>query len=731
MSSPAINRFLRSPQQQQEVISISELLNLLWESKIWLLAFTLAGLLFGGLYATLKKPSYELSALVQVESNDNGALGATMQEVRGIFESNAAAVTEIELIQSNMVLGRTIKELNLTIDAQVRYFPIVGAAIARRYEGKGIASGFGSFGWGGEHIEVTQFDVPEAYQGHRYIITQRARGQFEIAGPGLNKAHVGMMGQPVLLETTEGPLALFVRDIQARPGTEFRLRRLSEVDAIDMVRARLMVQEKVKQSNILKLTLTDDSPTQGMELLNKIAANYVRQNVERKSAEAEQTLKFLNEQLPTIKKQLDTAESSFNAYRANNNAVDVDKEGAILLQESVAVERQLVELQSQRKEMLSKFTVENPRIQTLDSQIGVLQARRGSVGGRVDNLPKTQQQILRLTRDLKVNSEMYNNVLNDTQQLRVAQAGTVGNVRVVDYAMKPKAPVSPSYPKSLGLGLFFGALLGAALILVRSWLLKGVKDAALIESTLGLTVLATIPESSAQQKIMRSERQEGSRLLVTRNQHDLAVEGIRSLRTALYFSSLDRKNNCTVLTGPSPDIGKTFLTVSLAALKATNGARVLVIDADMRRGHMHDYFTGSREGGLSEVIAQELPLTDAIRKTSVEGLDFMSTGVLPPNPSELLLHPRFAAMLEKVSADYDSVFLDSPPMLAVTDAVIIGRLSGATLLVARYGQTLMTELETCSKRLDQASVLTGGVILNRVERSTGYRYHYEYQTSAS
>ncbi len=730
MSSPTISRFL--PQSQQEVISLSDLLNLLWESKVWLVAFTLAGLLLGGFYGTFKKPSYELSALVQVEGKGSGgALGATLQEVQGIFDTNSEAVTEIELIQSNMVLGRTIKELNLTIDAQVRYVPIIGSAIARHYKGKGIAPGFGPFGWGGESIEVTQFDIPEVYQGQRYTITQQAHEKFEIAGPGLNKPYIGQVGRPVLLETAEGPMALFVRDIQARPGTQFRVQRLSEIDAIDMVRDKLMVQEKVKQSNILKLTLTDDSPAQGMELLNKIASNYVRQNVERKSAEAEQTLKFLNDQLPTIKKQLDTAESSFNAYRASNNAVDVDKEGSILLQESVAVERQLVELQSQRKELLGKFTAANPRIQTLDSQIGVLQARRGSVGGRVDNLPKTQQQILRLTRDLKVNTEMYNNVLNDTQQLRVAQAGTVGNVRVVDYAMKPKEPKSPTYRKSLGLGLFFGFLLGTAVIFVRSWLLKGVKDAALIESTLGLTVLATIPESTAQQKIMRSESQSGSRLLVTRSQHDLAVEGIRSLRTALYFSSLDRKNNCTVLTGPSPGIGKTFLTVSLAALQATNGARVLVIDADMRRGHMHDYFAGSREGGLSEVIAQELPLSEAIRNTAVEGLDFMSTGVLPPNPSELLLHPRFAAMLEKVSADYDAVFLDSPPMLAVTDAVIIGRLAGATLLVARYGQSLMTELETCSKRLEQANVLMGGVILNRVERSTGYRYHYEYQTSAS
>lgn len=729
MSLTAPQRLSGAP--KSEVISLADVVDMFWHSRLLLAAFVFAGLLLGGVYALLARPVYEMEALVQVESTNNGAIGASMQEIRGLFESNSEAVTEIELIQSRMVLGRTVRDLGLTVEARVRRFPIIGGFFARMHKGDQPSGGLGPFGWGGERIDVGRFEVPEALLGERFVIKAESGERFLLHGPGLDRPVRARVGEPVSLPTAHGQIDFFVRDIMARPGVEFRVMAISEANAVNAIRSHLMVQEKVKLSNILRLNLSDENPAMGTQLVNQIARNYVRQNVERKSAEAEQTLKFLNEQLPNIKKQLDNSESSYNSYRARYGAVDVNKEGEILLAESVGVERQLVELQSQRKDLLSKFGLQHPRVSAIDAQIIVLESRRGRVGGRVDSLPKTQQDILRLTRDLKVNTELYNNILNDTQQLRVAQAGTVGNVRVIDYAVKPSEPARPVMKKTLLIGLLLGSFFGVGFIFVRNWLQKGVKDAAELESRLGLTVLATIPESRQQQRLLRDAEAGDGRLLALQHEQDLAIEGVRSLRTALHFSSLDRQNNCTVLTGPSPSIGKTFLSANLAALLATNGQRVLVIDADMRRGHMHDYFDGKREGGLSEVIAQDLPWQQAVRSTAVEGLDFMSTGVLPPNPSELLLHKRFSELLQEVSAAYDHVLIDTPPVIAVTDAVIVGRQCGVTLLVARYGASLLAELELSKRRLEQAGVQMGGVVLNRVERSGGYRYHYDYYRTPS
>lgn len=724
MSESATKRL--SPPGSSGVISLEEMVAILWRGRWQLTGFVLFGVFLGCCYALLARPVYQLEAMVQVEASNNGSLGASMQQIRGLFDVASEATTEIELIQSNMVLGRTVRDLNLTVNASVRRFPIVGGFISRLHKGDKPAGGVGPFGWGGERIDVAHFDVPASLRGATFVIKAEGGDTFRFSGPGLTKVYRLAMGRAVTIPVEGNRISLFVREISARPGVEFRVRAITEPDAINAIRKHLVVMEKVKMSNILKLSLKDESPVRGAQLLNQIARNYVRQNVERRSAEAEQTLKFLNEQLPSIKRQLDSAESGYNAYRARYGAVDVDKEGEILLVESVGVERQLVELQSQRKDLLSKFGPEHPRMSAVNEQIKVLEGQRGRVGGRVDNLPKTQQEILRLTRDLKVNTELYNNVLNDTQQLRVAQAGTVGNVRVVDFAVEPSRPASPIMASTVSMGFMLGGLLGIAFIYIRNWLQNGVKDAADLESRLGLTVLATIPESRQQQRLLREADTGGGRLLATRYEQDLAIEGVRSLRTALHFSSLDRQNNCTVLTGPSPSIGKTFVSVNLAALLATNGQRVLVIDADMRRGHMHDYFDGRREGGLSEVIADSLPWQQVVRSTAVAGLDFMSTGVLPPNPSELLLHKRFSELLQEVSAAYDHVLIDTPPVIAVTDAVIIGRQCGVTLLMARYGMSLLAELDLSKKRLEQAGVQIGGVVLNRVERSGGYRYHYDY-----
>jgi len=261
-------------------------------------------------------------------------------------------------------------------------------------------------------------------------------------------------------------------------------------------------------------------------------------------------------------------------------------------------------------------------------------------------------------------------------------------------------------------------------VMVYLWLQRGVTHIGELEARLGLTLLATVPESG------KSRRQRAGRSLLTTQAglHDLALEGVRSLYTALHFSSLDRSSNTTVLTGPSPEIGKTFLSVHLGAVMAGHGQRILVIDADMRRGHMHEYFNASRERGLSEIIAQGLPWQDAVRETHVPGLFFLSTGTLPPSPTELLLHERFTQLLDALKTSYDHIIIDTPPVLSVTDAVIVARHCGVTLLVARYAVSRLEEIDLCQKRLLQAGVPLGGLILNRVRSNERY-YYYDYRSA--
>lgn len=690
-----------------------------------------ATLLVGIAYAWLATPMYQVDASVQVEDSKGNGLGSVTKDLDGLFEGKSQATTEIELLRSRMVLGRTLDQLGLDIVTEPNYFPLFGRALARRYPGLMPAvgwPGFTSFAWGGEVIKVTRLRVPEAWEGQSLTLKALGAEQYALYGPAGELLGQGHVGKEFVPSAGAGAVGVFVQELRANTGVEFKLSKLPRLSTISALQQRLSATEKGKQSGIIQLTLTGANPVLAVNILNTIANQYVRQNVERKSAEAEQTLKYLEQQLPETRQQLEAAEVRFNAFRSRNGTVDVTKEGELLLQQSVAAETGLVELQQKRKELMQRFTPEHPSVKALDAQIGAIQSERSKFAGEVDSLPQTQQEVLRLTRDLQVSQEIYTGLLNNAQQLKVVRGGTVGNVRIIDYAEKPLMPVAPKKSLILGLSLLLGLMLGVAVVFIRQALKSGVKNPKDIEARTGLSVFATIPFSEKELEMQgkRSRTSGKVQVLAHADDQDLAIESLRSLRTTLHFASLNAANNRILLAGPAPSVGKSFISVNLGAVLVSGGERVLVIDADMRRGNINEYFGRQRDKGLSEVIAGVMPLSEAIYATPIAGLDMLPTGMMPPNPSELLLHPHFAELLDTVSTQYDRIIIDCPPIMAVTDAAIVGHYAGTVLLVARFAVTPMSELEAAIYRLRQTGVAVNGILLNCVDQSDGYGYKYTY-----
>lgn len=698
--------------RDDDEIDLRALLGTLIEGRWWIAGATLAVFLLGVLYTQVATPIYQVNGLVQVEDTKGSGLGKVGEELGGLFEVKGQATTEMELIRSRMVLGKTVDDLGLDRVARVAQFPFIGRL------------------WLDERarLDVTRFEVPVTAQGRFFTLEVLDAQRYRLFDPEGERVADGRVNQSLQLSWQGGRLGLFVRDLVGEPGEVFELMQQNRSVAIAGVAGSLTLAEKGKQSGIIELTYEHADPALAVRTLNQIANNYVRQNVERKSAEAETTLAFIESQLPEVKSALEAAEVRFNEYRKRTGTVDISKESELLLQQTVQADTGVVALQQQRKELLTRFTAEHPSVQALDNQIAALRGQQNRVSGDIAQLPKTQQELLRLTRDLQVNQEIYTSLLNNAQQLKVVRGGTVGNVRVVDFALPPLQPVKPKKPLVLMLSLILGGMLGMALVFVRHALRDGVKDAAQIESRLGLSVLATIPVSRTQDTLFRLLSKQGgeSRVLAAQDPEDLSIESLRSLRTSLHFALLDAPSNVIMISGPSPQVGKSFVSVNLAAVMAAAGQRVLLIDADMRRGYLNEYFGAGRDSGLSEVIAGQATSEQAIRASGLEGFDYVATGALPPNPSELLLHPRFEAFLQAMSQRYDQVLIDSPPVMAVTDAAIIGRHVGATLLLARYAHTPLRELEHAARRLQQAGVAVKGVLMNQVAVSTGYGYGYKY-----
>lgn len=728
--------------QGDDSIGLGELLGILMDGRWLLLLATLISLTIGIAKAFLDTPIYKVDAMLQINEKSTNMVG--LEPLTDILGSKIPIVAEIELIKSRMVLGKTIKNLDLDIVAEPRHFPLFGETISRRFQRRNqdntVSSpilGQSQYAWGGEAIQVSTLNVPDDLQDKKFILIAGQQGQFQVIydDEPILEGTVGTLVSRQI-EKFQQPITLFVSLLKARPGTQFILMRQSENHAIDRLRKSLHVLEKGKNTGILELTLESDSPDYAVRVLNEIANIYIQQNVEHKSAESQKTLEFLEKQLPAVKEQMEFASNMLNEYRNRKGSVDLDIETQNILHGMVEVKTQLTLLQQKRDELRQKYTESHPNVIALDKQIMRLQEQMGSHNNMVKSLPETQQVIVGLSGDVKVSSTLYTTLLNNAQTLRVSKAGTVGDVRIIDYAVLPNKAIKPNKALIIAVAFALGLLFGIMAVFVRKSLFGGIQDPDLIEKQLNVPVYATVSHSESQELINKTldrsyeAMANNPSILAFRNKEDVAIESLRSLRTTIHFSLLEAKNNIILISGPSPGVGKTFIASNLAAVMGDTGKKILLIDADMRRGAINKVFGVKREGGLSEIILNTLPVQDATRKLPMLNIDFIPTGTLPPNPSELLLHERFGQILQGFNQEYDLVIIDSPPILAVTDAAIIAQMAGAAFMVLKAGLHTKRELEQSFRKFSHSGVIIKGIIFNDMLKSSsryGYgRYVYQY-----
>lgn len=710
----------------------------------WLIgAFTGAFMMTGVAYAILATPVYLANALVQVEPKKNDMLG--FSDLNSMLGGQSPSVTEIGIIKSRAVIGKTVDDLRLDIDVTPNTFPLIGGFLSRRYRGETELSvapprfGLSSYAWGGERLEFAKLNLPKELLGKKLTLIAGEQHRFQLLDDNDNLLVEGVAGEAFAQDGVEGQVA----QLLANPGTRFEVVRNPRIVTIQGYQDALDISEQGKESGIIRLALASSDAAEAVKILNKIAALYVDQNVRRTSAEAAQSLAFLQSQLPQVKRDLAKASDALNAYQTHGKTVNISMETQSVLGQSVALETRISELKLQQAEMDRKFTKQHPAYRALMTQIGELTQQQRSLEGKVQDLPATQQELLNLTRDVEVASQIYTQLLNKSQELDIVRAGAVGNVRLVDTAdVDLTSPVKPKKALIVLIATFLGAFVGVALVLLRKSLSKGLEGPEGIEQ-LGLPVYASIPYSALQQeedsKKVRAKvaADTPAYLLALRNPTDLSIESIRSLRTCLHFAALDSTNNRIMISGPSPQVGKTFVSSNLAAVMAQSGQRVVLIDADMRKGHLHKTLNTPITNGLSDLLVKRCTLEQAINKVEVDNLHFISRGQVPPNPSELLMHANFRDLLAQLSERYDVVIIDTPPLLAVTDAAIVGREAGISLIVARFGVNPAKEIEMTIRRFAQNGIELKGAVFNGVEKraasyyGNGSYYNYEYASDQS
>lgn len=740
------NNSTRVMDDDQE-IDLADLVNVLIQGWMVIAAVFVVVLGLGVSYAVLTPPVYEADALIQVEDQRGGAglAGLTVLS-EGLGLQQSVVADELEILRSREVLLKAIEstKADLTVVVANR-FPVIGDWWARRHEAGSdeLATplfGFGRYAWGGEVLELGEFQIPSQAFGREFFLVVSEQGFSLENEEGQELLQDNRIGQRLSFTVGGDTAYLAVTRLQARPGTKFLIRKRSPIATYNSVRNSLNVTQAGKQSQVITIKYESTDKAFAKDFVNAVASTYLEQNVQRRSAEARQSLAFLDEQLPLLKHQVEQKEEELSQYRSSSGTISIPDETRGLLTQAIDLENRRLELQMKRDEMRQRYTADHPMLKAVNQQLAALHAASKDLSTHIDNLPEAQRDLLRLERDSQVNTQLYISLLNNAQQLRLAEAGTIGNVRIIDFAVLPERPVKPKRLMVVAVAALLGLLLGAGAVLVRRMLRPAVQTAEQIEQRTGLTTYVSLPESEDQKGFRiampgRKRRSQGAgQVLALTNPDDPAIESLRSLRTGLTFAMMGTEGKTIAIVGATAGVGKSFVTTNLGALLSIEQKKVVIVDTDLRRGRLHEYFGYERKRiGLSDVLSGKSSIDEALIKIN-DYLYVVPSGTPPPNPAELLLSEGFVQLLQQFEAQYDQVVIDTAPLLPVADTLAIMPYVDAAFMVVRAEQSTVREVQDAVARLRTAGVAEPlkGVVFNGVRRfrlgyGASYNYYYTYK----
>ncbi|AFH94037.1 polysaccharide biosynthesis tyrosine autokinase [Providencia stuartii] len=679
-------------------IDLLALFKILKSSYLKIGFFTLFFIVIGAAYSFLATPIYQANATLQYDKMSQVSLLDQMSDVMPFANNNSQADSEIEVIKSRMVLGKTVADLNLDIHT--------------------APAGFFDRLWGDKaSVLISLYSLPEHLIGEPAILTYLGENRYALHID--NQTVEGKVGE--LLKQDE--ISLLVSSINAEAGQEFTLSKDARYSTIENLRNTLTIAEVGKGTGIINLAIKGTDKAENVQILNSIIQNYVDQNTERKKEVTNNTLLFLDEYLPKVKTKLDNYENQLNAFRKKNESIDLSLEAKSALDSALQVEEKLNELTFKEVEIQQLYTRNHPAYQSLLDKRQQLLREKEKISKNIQKLPNTQQQIVRLTRDVESEQAIYNQLVAKQQELSVLNSGITADVRIIDSAESQPNAVAPKKSLILVLATILGFIVGCAYVIAREFFNNKIKGTEDIDA-LGVNVYATIPFSNYEKKLIAAGNK---RPLALENPADTAVEAIRSLRTSVYFSVMNQGNNLVMISSASPGVGKSFVTSNMAVVLANAGKKVLLIDTDLRKGRIHKAFGLSNKTGLSEYLAQQDITQPTIHHGVIENLDVICRGKNVTHSSELLMGERFKHLLDTVKGQYDIVVIDTAPILAITDSAIIGKYVGTSLLIAYYGVNTVKDIELSLKRFKQNDIEITGVILNGIDaKSDDYNYVYEY-----
>lgn len=669
---------------------------------------------------------YQAAAVIQFDPNPPRPLGGKVEAVVDMgsgsyWDNHEYYETQYKIITSLKISTAVVNQLGLNHDA---------AFLANAPPG----------------TQVQPVTVPEvaAAQTLRGRIQVNAVKESRLAVVKLEDADPDR-AQRLLTAVVETYIAMNLDDVLASTtqAVEWLNGQLGHLKT-ELESSEMALHDYKKDKNILSVQLDDQSNMlrEEMKQLND-ALTLVRTRREEIAARRGELAK-INTQDPAI---VPATELLGNVLLQNlrHQYIDATRDRDALLRSGKGQNHPDVQA-AQGKVELARTSViaEVKNVQgALDRDLAVISRHEGGIAGlfeaarkRAFELNLLEIEYHRLKRAKDNNEKLYSLVLERTKESDLAKMLRVNNIRVIDPPLRPGAPIRPQVPFNIGVGVFVGLLLGLGAAMGRAMIDRTVKTPDDVEKEVGLTFIGLLPEiederrpsyGKGKKKRLRVADIKRPELIV----HEFPMSGIaeaaRTIRTNLLFMAPDRPFHTLLVTSAGPAEGKTTMACCIAIAMAQAGQRVVLIDCDLRKPRVHRIFGRDSKAGVTTALLEE-SIDNAVFQTEVPNLSVIPAGPIPPNPAEILHSERFKAFLEQVQGRFDRVILDSPPIVPVTDGVVLSTLVDGTILVVRAFKTTKDLARHALRALLDVGANVAGTVLNAVNLNRGeYKYsHYYY-----
>ena len=716
-------------------------LKLLLRHKFGLVLTFLLGLGLAWLYLLSTDPVYETRALVEV----NEAVNIVDSDQPKQYDFNAPTIKEqASYIKSRRVLGPVVERFGLRTVAEPERVPVLGDLAARFpvlgdwLGGLEIARGHA---WGEVDIDVGTLEMPRRWQDERLTLTALGEGEWMLERDGRVLVERATVGETLSIEP-EGiaPTTISIAALDAPEGTRFALSQRSLAAAIGDLNDRLATETTDSKSRIITVKLRGEDPTRIAEITNAILDEYRGLRGASENAKLDKELAFYEDNVPRVEEELRAAEQALSDYRRRAGSFNQDTQTNARLAQIDKLETERLELVVERDTLSERYTNDHPTLRRFITDIAVLDRQIRALSARIVNSPDIEREIARLENEVDSKRELFTEWDAKLSTLRIAQAGNVDSVQVIDDAIAPRKPVSPS-PLLAIVGATLATLFLYMLWLtLRSTLSTVIGDQETLERASGLPVFMNIPKSPAQRRIgsgaaiadprrllpgKDTDAEAGGGVLALSRPEDYSVENLRGLRSMLEDVMSGAHNNVLMFTSPLPSMGKSFVSLNLAVLLAQSGKRVLLIDADYQRGQLHRSLGIGMGPGLPEVVRGQSELRETVKGTVVENLYCIPRGFAgDAGNREMPTDREFGAFVRVVAPRFDIVIIDTPPVLSVSTAAAIGKHVGSSILVVKEGEVKEPQLAEALKRLSFSGVRVNGCILNGSSMPTPRHYTY-------